>query len=104
MLSVTCDSCGVASEVPFTPVSGKPVEGNNVLTHEGKVIGFCCDKCPKAFAKEPAKYAANIKADAVVTPPAPAKVEEKKPVEAKPAEKKVEAKPADVKPTETKAV
>jgi CxxC-x17-CxxC domain-containing protein len=25
MVSVTCDSCGVATEVPFTPVSGKPV-------------------------------------------------------------------------------
>jgi CxxC-x17-CxxC domain-containing protein len=25
MVSVTCDSCGVATEVPFQPVSGKPV-------------------------------------------------------------------------------
>lgn len=25
MVSVTCDNCGVATEVPFTPVSGKPV-------------------------------------------------------------------------------
>ena len=25
MVSVTCDSCGVTTEVPFTPVSGKPV-------------------------------------------------------------------------------
>ena len=25
MVSVTCDGCGVATEVPFTPVSGKPV-------------------------------------------------------------------------------
>src|SRR5688500_2680524 len=25
MVSVTCDSCGIATEVPFTPVSGKPV-------------------------------------------------------------------------------
>ncbi|HVT03597.1 MAG TPA: zinc-ribbon domain containing protein [Thermoanaerobaculia bacterium] len=25
MVSVTCDSCGVSTEVPFTPVSGKPV-------------------------------------------------------------------------------
>jgi YHS domain-containing protein len=82
------------------PVSGKPVEGNNVLTHEGKVIGFCCDKCPKAFAKEPAKYAANIKADAI--PAAPAKTEEKKPEVKKAEEKKVEAKPAEAKPAEAK--
>ncbi len=25
MVSVTCDGCSVATEVPFTPVSGKPV-------------------------------------------------------------------------------
>src|SRR5687768_651809 len=25
MVSVTCDSCGIATEVPFHPVSGKPV-------------------------------------------------------------------------------
>ena len=25
MVSVTCDGCGIATEVPFTPVSGKPV-------------------------------------------------------------------------------
>jgi len=25
MVSVTCDGCGVTTEVPFTPVSGKPV-------------------------------------------------------------------------------
>jgi CxxC-x17-CxxC domain-containing protein len=25
MVNVTCDSCGVSTEVPFTPVSGKPV-------------------------------------------------------------------------------
>src|ERR1043166_5472154 len=25
MVSVTCDSCGVATAAPFTPVSGKPV-------------------------------------------------------------------------------
>ena len=25
MVSVVCDECGVTTEVPFTPVSGKPV-------------------------------------------------------------------------------
>jgi hypothetical protein len=52
------------------PVSGKDVVAANVLQHEGKTVGFCCDKCPEAFKKEPAKFAANIKADAP-TPPAP---------------------------------
>ena len=46
------------------PVSGKDVVATFVLMHEGKTVGFCCDKCPEAFKKEPAKFAANIKADA----------------------------------------
>jgi hypothetical protein len=56
------------------PVSGKDVVVANVLQHEGKTIGFCCDKCPEAFKKEPAKFAANIKADAP-QPPAVAAAE-----------------------------
>jgi YHS domain-containing protein len=78
------------------PVSGKDVVLPNTLTHEGKLVAFCCDKCPKAFAAEPAKYAANIKFDIAATP-------EKKP-EAKPADKKSDAKPADVKPADVKPV
>jgi YHS domain-containing protein len=88
------------------PVSGKDVVLPNVLTHDGKLVGFCCDKCPVAFKKEPAKYAANIKFD--IAPPAatPAKKPDAKP-DAKPAvkaaEKKAEdAKPADAKPAEKK--
>jgi YHS domain-containing protein len=92
------------------PVSGKDVVLPNVLTHDGKLVGFCCDMCPVAFAKEPAKYAANIKFD-IAPPAAPPATPEKKP-DAKPAVKKVEksvgdakpadAKAADVKPTEKK--
>jgi YHS domain-containing protein len=74
------------------PVSGKAVVLANTLAYEGKTIGFCCDKCPKEFEKDPKKFAANIKADA----PADKKPEEKK-AEAKPAEKKPDAKPADAK-------
>jgi YHS domain-containing protein len=87
------------------PVSGKDVVLPNVLTHDGKLVGFCCDKCPVAFAKEPAKYAANIKFD-IAPPAAPPATPEKKP-DAKPAVKKVEktvgdAKPVDAKPAEKK--
>jgi len=79
------------------PVSGKDVVLPNVLTYEGKLVGFCCDKCPKAFEKEPAKYAANIKFD--IAPPATEKKSDAKPADAKPADKK----PADAKPAEKKA-
>jgi uncharacterized membrane protein len=43
------------------PVSGKPVDAAFTLLHEGRVIGFCCSKCPMTFAADPAKYAAAIK-------------------------------------------
>src|SRR5437870_7979415 len=71
------------------PVSGKPVVLPNTLAYEGKTIGFCCDKCPVEFQKDPKKFAANIKADAV-------------PADKKPDEKKADAKPADKKPEAAK--
>lgn len=77
------------------PVSGKPVVLPNVLTHDGKLVAFCCDKCPVEFKKDPKKYAGNIKFD--IAPPAA----EKK-AEPKAAEKKPEAKPAEKKATEAK--
>lgn len=38
------------------PVSGKPIDGRYVVLHEGKLIGFCCEKCAASFWAEPAKY------------------------------------------------
>lgn len=82
------------------PVSGKEVVLPNVLTHDGKLVGFCCDKCPVEFKKDPAKFAANIKFD--IAPPPAEKKPDVKP-DAKPAEKKAaDAKPADAKPDEKK--
>ncbi|HSI36880.1 MAG: hypothetical protein ACAI43_09170 [Phycisphaerae bacterium] len=68
------------------PVSGKPVDPTKTLAFEGKTVGFCCEKCPVAFEKDPKKYAAKIKADAA-TPDAPAKPEKKDDAK-KPAAKK----------------
>lgn len=91
------------------PVSGKPVVLPNTVVYQGKLVAFCCDKCPKAFEKEPAKYAANIKFD--IAPPAEKKPEAKpveskpataKPAEVKPAAKPVEPKPATAKPADVK--
>jgi YHS domain-containing protein len=79
------------------PVSGKPVVLPNTLAYEGKTVGFCCDKCPKEFEKDPKKFAANIKPDA-----APADKKDEKKVDAKSADKKEEKKP-DAKPVEKKA-
>jgi YHS domain-containing protein len=82
------------------PVSGKPVVLPNVLTHDGKLVGFCCDKCPVEFKKNPAKDAANIKFD--IAPPAAEKKAEPKAAEKKPEAKPAEKKPAEAKPAEKK--
>src|SRR3954469_14904107 len=79
------------------PVSGKPVVLPNTLAFEGKTVGFCCDKCPVEFTKDPKKFAANIKADA-----APADKKDEKKADAKPADKKPDAKPEEKKPEDKK--
>jgi YHS domain-containing protein len=86
------------------PVSGKDVEAGFTAAFETKTVGFCCDKCPKEFEKDPKKFAANIKADAAPADKKPAdkKADEKK-ADAKPADKKPDAKPEDKKPADAKA-
>lgn len=43
------------------PVSGDKVGDSKLTaTYEGKTYHFCCDDCPKAFAKDPAKYAKAV--------------------------------------------
>ena len=38
------------------PVTDKAIVSAFVFVHEGKSIGFCCEKCLAKFAKEPAKF------------------------------------------------
>ena len=42
------------------PVSGDPVKPGFAVVHEGRVIGFCCAKCPSVFLENPAAYAAKL--------------------------------------------
>lgn len=42
------------------PVTDKPVVPAFVFVHEGKSVGFCCEKCLAKFAKEPAKFADKL--------------------------------------------
>jgi YHS domain-containing protein len=107
--AVTAAPAGAKPVNSVCPVSGKPVVVENVLLYEGKVVGFCCDKCPKAFTKEPAKFAAKIKDDvkadiAAATANQAKRGEEKKPADAKPADKKPEEKKADDKKADAKPV
>jgi len=43
------------------PVMDMEVEKEYYADHEGKRIYFCCDKCPIAFKKDPAKYMKILK-------------------------------------------
>lgn len=67
------------------PVSGKELAGDNTVLFKGKTVGFCCEKCPVAWAKEPNKYAAKIPALAVLLAEDKPAAVEPKPAADKPA-------------------
>jgi YHS domain-containing protein len=41
------------------PVSGEPAKADKTADFNGGKVQFCCENCPKAFAKDPSKYAAK---------------------------------------------
>ncbi len=41
------------------PVSGHPATKDHAVDFEGGKVYFCCDDCPKAFAKDSTKFAAK---------------------------------------------
>jgi YHS domain-containing protein len=42
------------------PVSGAAITIENSVEHDGKKVYFCCDKCPAAFTKDPAKFLSKL--------------------------------------------
>lgn len=42
------------------PVSGEDIAAGITLDHDGKKVGFCCDKCKAKFAKDPAAFTAKL--------------------------------------------
>lgn len=42
------------------PVSGTPVDATYTIVFRGKVVGFCCAKCPAQFWAEPAKFESKL--------------------------------------------
>jgi YHS domain-containing protein len=42
------------------PVSGQPIKADKMVEYKGKKVYFCCENCPKAFEKEPTKFAAKV--------------------------------------------
>lgn len=54
-----------AKEAPINdkcPVSGAAVDPAHVVVHDGKRIGFCCDKCQAKFVADPAAFRVEPKA------------------------------------------
>ena len=41
------------------PVSGKAVKAEHAVAYKGVKAYFCCPNCPKAFAKDTAKFSAK---------------------------------------------
>jgi YHS domain-containing protein len=44
------------------PVTGKQIDKKAFVEHKGQKVYFFCDKCPKEFQKDPAKYEAKLAA------------------------------------------
>jgi YHS domain-containing protein len=42
------------------PISGKPINPEAVVEHDGKKVYFCCPGCPAAFQAEPEKFLAKL--------------------------------------------
>jgi YHS domain-containing protein len=49
------------------PVSGRAVKEASAVDYKGGKVYFCCDNCPKGFAKDTKKFAAKANAQLVAT-------------------------------------
>ena len=49
------------------PVSGKPALEDKTVEYKGAKVYFCCENCPKAFAKDTAKFATKANQQLVAT-------------------------------------
>ena len=49
------------------PVSGRAIKAASFVKHNGGKVYFCCDNCPKAFAKNTAKFTAKANQQLVDT-------------------------------------
>ncbi|HEV8112655.1 MAG TPA: c-type cytochrome domain-containing protein [Planctomycetota bacterium] len=42
------------------PVTGQPVDPAQQVVFKGRLVGFCCPKCPAVFLADPAKYESKL--------------------------------------------
>jgi YHS domain-containing protein len=75
-----------AKKQTVCPVMGGEVNTSIFADANGKRVYFCCNGCPAAFKKDPAKYIAKLEKDGVTLDKAPAADEAtKKPAQNGPA-------------------
>jgi YHS domain-containing protein len=56
-------SVNAQEKAPFKatcPMSGGAAKQDHAVDFQGKKVYFCCEKCPEAFKKDPAKVAAKV--------------------------------------------
>lgn len=58
---------GAKKAEPKCPVSGKAIDKENSVEHNGGKVYFCCPNCPKAFEKTPEKFASKANYQLYVT-------------------------------------
>ena len=63
----TDEAAIIAVQLPSYPlttcvISGEEIEDVENVVHEGRLVRLCCGNCKKEFAKDPAKYIAQIDA------------------------------------------
>ena len=49
------------------PVANKPAKEDKTVEYKGGKVYFCCENCPKAFAKDTAKFATKANQQLVAT-------------------------------------
>jgi len=60
--TIVCQSANSSAPVNTEcPVMGGKVDPKYTVTHEGRVIAFCCPGCIPEFKKDPAKYMSKLK-------------------------------------------
>lgn len=75
LLSVSLNTLTVGDEAEdgidfkkiLCPISKKPVDKSAKLEHDGADVYFCCQNCPKAFAKNTDKFLARANHQKVAT-------------------------------------
>jgi len=45
------------------PISGRDIDAEKTVFHDGMTVGFCCGDCVAEFEEDPSKHVAEVKAD-----------------------------------------